>query len=223
MKSLICSAGMLCLSATPLCLRAQDANLEKEKVHSPKFEIGLQSGINKTLGDPFRSWGRYQPPNLNSINTGIFARYYLGKHFAIESGINISSAAINPTRRTDIFDFGSEQVRKTVNSRSFEIPLQLQYHLLGKDSKIRPYFGLGASYISHNYHITDRYYDATGSPTKNIEYHDNQRTLAVKFTQGITWQINKNWQLNQTIYYQRELAGHKNNIGLQLGVGYTIK
>lgn len=222
MKSLIFSAGMLYLSATPLCLRAQDVNPEKEKVHSPRLQLGLQTGINKSFGTNRRALNGFHPENLNSINTGLFARYYFGKHLAIESGINIASIAVNPARQ-DIFYFGSEYIEKRISSRSYEIPVQLQYHLLGKDSRIRSYFGLGASYIAHNYHVLDRYYDATGNTTQNMEYHDHQRTLAVKFTQGVTWQINKNWQLNQSIYFQRELAGHKNNIGLQLGIGYTVK
>ncbi len=51
---------------------------------------------------------------------------------------------------------------------------------------------------------------------------DKTRTGYVQFTQGLTYQINKHWQINQSTFIQKEFATQRTNVGVRLGVGFTF-
>jgi outer membrane protein W len=217
---------MLCLTATPVAVFAQEAPAKKETITAPKFEIGLQTGAYRSFEtDIFSRPGRsISVGNSTNLSTGVFGRYYFGKHWAVEAGVNVSRSNTNRLGGPAYFDsttMGTFTHR--ANMSAYEIPVQVQYHFLSKESRIRPYVGLGGSAVMRDYTVASKIVDGAGTPLYDSEFDNNSRSFALKFTQGLTWQINKNWQFNQSIFIQREMMDRRTNVGLQLGIGYTIR
>ncbi|RYD57070.1 MAG: hypothetical protein EOP56_09705 [Sphingobacteriales bacterium] len=220
MKAILASASLCCLTALPAISFAQSTEPKETKVQSPKFVIGLQSGISRNYGrDAFYQSHRYQPGKSGS-GIGLYARYFISEHWALESGINY-----NMTDGVTIRGYGSDYTGRQwlIDQRrtefSIEVPVQVQYHLLSKESKIRPYFGAGLVVNAHRDRV--RTTSTESGFSKTDVYYDNYKSGQAFVTQGVTWQINKKWQLNQSVRYR--FNGNTNGLDFKLGVGYTIK
>lgn len=221
MKLAILSAGICTLSFAN-ATQAQD--LTDKKVTSPKFILGLQTGLNRENQHTFNS-PNYYSGNAMSISypsMGIFARYRLGEHFAIQGGIEATK--FNPVFYTNQSYYPHTVVypnyTSSVKTISFDVPISFQYHLLGSESKIRPYFGLGWMTRFNFYNIRETYNDQFNMPRSDTrkEAHSFGHLMV---SQGVTWQLNKKWQLNQSVNYM--FNGAANMFNFRFGVGYTIK
>jgi hypothetical protein len=60
----------------------------------------------------------------------------------------------------------------------------------------------------------------SGISRTNVHYNNYMRGQAF-VTQGVTWQLNSKWQLNQSLRYRFNPT--TNGLDFKLGVGYTIK
>ena len=177
---------------------------------APRLVLGSQTGAS-LLFDKYSNRSYAVNPTAG-ISQSIFARYYMGKHLALEGGINLT--VYNKETYTDYYYLENSFQARSYDARmiSYEIPLQLQYHLLNKESKLRPYFGVGVTVARDQYRI--KHYDgATTSYTTN--------NSSVFFTQGLTYQINKNWQLNQSLVV-KSYGQNGISTGLMFGVGYSF-
>jgi outer membrane protein W len=228
MKTTIFTAtttGIFCLSTmftTTAFAQEQGEVIPKRKeIKAPKLEVGATIGLMRSMQErQFASPIDESYGNLRGNTTGLFARYYFGKHFAIEAGLSAGVTVYKDLYGT--LDMGGEYYNGWLNTRSYSVPVQFQYHLLGSDSKIRPYFGIGGG-------ITHRQYDYRGE-LKNgagflLQSFANDRSISTaftQFTQGLTWQLNKKWQLNQSLNLQHELVNDRTNLDFRIGIAYKL-
>ncbi len=221
---------LIVLSAT-LATTAFSQQVDKPETKEetiPKFVAGIKIG-NAFSHISSSSSYYFASPNISpTISAGLFARYYLGKHFAIEAGGNIL-----PYKKQQ-FSAGSDfvvvEVVNGINYRyrpetvikptRIELPLEFQYHIGKRMAKLRPYFGVGASYCINRYELNFQYNRMDGSGTRGNEtFIDNLNSLQFNFTQGLTYQVTPKIQLNQSFRYSiLEIS----TISLNFGVGYTI-
>lgn len=201
---------------------------ETQKETIPKFAAGVRTG-NALSHVSSGSSSYFTRPDISpTISVGLFARYYLGKHFAIEAGANILSY-----KKQQFFGSSNFTIVETVNGVNYqyrpetvvkpttiEIPLEFQYHIGKRSDKLRPYFGLGAGYCINRYELNFQYNRIDGSGTRGNEtFIDNDNTVQLNFTQGLTYQVTPKLQLNQSFRYG---LSDINTISLNFGVGYTI-
>lgn len=220
MKTILASASLCCLTALPAITFAQITELKESKNQSaPKLVIGLQSGVSRNYGlDGYQAYNN-QPGKVGS-GIGLYARYFLSEHWAIESGVNY-----NVTDGVRLHGLASDYTGKQwfIDQKrtelSVEVPVQVQYHLLSKESKIRPYFGAGFAMSSHHDQLRTTSTESGYSVT-NIRY-DQYLRGQVFVSQGVTWQLNNKWQLNQSFRYR--FNAYTNGLDFKLGIGYTIK
>lgn len=200
---------------TLLCAGTLHASAQKKTdlapaATAPRLVLGSQTGAS-LLFDKYSNRSYAVNPTAG-ISQNIFARYYMGKHLALEGGINLT--VYNKETYTGYYYLENSFQARNYDARmiSYEIPLQLQYHLLNKESKLRPYFGVGVTIARDQYRI--KHYDgATTSYTTN--------NSSIFFTQGLTYQINNNWQLNQSLVV-KSYGQNGISTGLMFGVGYSF-
>jgi outer membrane protein W len=191
--------AVLCAPAT---LFAQKLSKETTATKAPKLVIGANVGL-------VQSHDNYYGISKTTPTAALFARYYMGNHLALESGVKFSTYGQRTIQSVSFQDHR----RVTVNTVS--VPLHLQYHILSSESKVRPYFGLGAGMTRkfHNTIILENWQEGH-------EFSEAYNDPFFQFTQGLTWQLTKDLQLNQSVYYQNDRVG---NFGFDIGLGYTIR
>lgn len=222
MKSLIfTTTGITCLMLCATSASAQET-ITPPVTKTPKFSVGLQAGAGKNFSNEFYiDYPRYniEKGNDNSAAIGLFARYYMGRHLALQAGADLS--LLSPITSTTEFKAGfGRRVTEIKRSNWADIPLQLQYHLLKSDSKIRPYFGMGVA-TRFNYHAVDISAVKDGVTETSSEMRSNVTMLGL-ISQGITWQLSNKWQFNQSFNFMFDGKG-KGNMDLKLGASFTIK
>jgi outer membrane protein W len=221
----VTTTGIICLS-TMFCTTAfaqeQDEVLPKKKdIKAPKLEVGASLGLMKSMQErQFAMPYEETYGNLRGNTSNLFARYYLGKHFAVEAGFAVGVTAYKDLYGT--LDMGGEYFNGWLNTTSYSIPVQLQYHLLGSDSKIRPYFGIGGGRTIRHYDYRGELKNGNGQVLQSFESDRSNITMFTQFTQGVTWQLNKKWQLNESINLQREFKNDRNNLDFRIGIAYKI-
>jgi hypothetical protein len=186
---------ILAALCAPATLFAQDSTTSAKP---PSFIVGASIGLS-----------RYHHGSSTIVtmpSTGLFARHYLGKHLALEYGLKFSSFRSR---------LGYSIPGTTMQAKILAAPIHLQYHLLKRESPIRPYFGFGIALTRNFYDYTS---DGTGNLPKSEHHYYNDGYF--QFTQGLTWQLTNQWQLNQAVYYQHHRPG---NFGGEIGLGYTIR
>lgn len=205
--TLLCAAG--------LHASAQVKTDLTPAVTTPKFMIGLQTGAATLFNGNRYYYNPGNSMNLPGITGGVFARYYMGTHFALQTGLN---ASVYSMKNDDYYNEPGGYKVLSIDSRmiNYAIPLQLQYHLLSKESRLRPYFGVGVVY-NRTYHYHHAYTPTTDGGTNVVTRNE----LSLQFTQGLTYQINKHWQLNQSINLN---TGSRNgtSASFMFGVGYSL-
>lgn len=202
MKSLIFTTVTACLMCSAIDSRAQEA-VAKPDGKAARFVIGLQMSA-ATNFDRYSHPGGFYTSISNTFSNagaGLFVRYYMGRHLALQTGADVKTYA---------HTYGEPQ-KHSIRGKWIDIPLMLQYHVLKPGSKIRPYFGAG---------VVRRFYD--NETTANG--YSRTSSYGVSFltiSQGVTWQVNDKWQLNQSFQY---IFNHnRSNLGMNLGIGYTIR
>src|SRR5205085_2911224 len=92
------------------------------------------------------------------------------------------------------------------------MPLNIQYHLMN-DRKLQPYFGVGGGMITRNYDVEYSYVDRAANKTTGFANNSwSDITSFIQLEQGITYRTNKHWQFNESVYYQHEYEGRRNNV-----------
>lgn len=228
MKATIFTAtttGIFCLGTmfhTTSFAQEHDAVLPRKKeVKAPKLEIGASMGLMRSMQE--RQFGKpYQENvgNLRGNTSGLFARYYFGKHFAVEAGINASYSIAKD--RFGIINQDNENYQTWLSTSTYSIPVQLQYHLLDAKSKIRPYFGIGGGRTVRHYHYSTEVTDIAGTVLRNFGHTWAIASPFLQFTQGVTWQLNNKWQLNQSLNLQREFNNDRTNLDFRIGIAYKL-
>lgn len=214
MKShIITLTSIVCFTATTTTALAQEAVETEKKQSAPKLVVGANLGLSSAAFSPQFLNDRYFKGN-----GGVFARYYFGKHLAVESGFNYG-LEVSVIPNYQYVQDGVLHTKRGINRmNSYSVPLQLQYHLLSPESKIRPYFGLGGG-IMYQHYTSNLWPAANGGDL----WSSNSRTTSfASFTQGVTWQLNKKWQINQSLSIIRDLQGGKPTFDFKVGVGYSI-
>lgn len=211
------AATCFCLTALPAVTFAQTSEQTEKKAESPKFVIGLQTGV----GHSHNSYYSYNSEGEKSgAGIGLFVRYYMSEHWALESGINYN---VSQGMRVQEYVSDAQNNLYIIDQKQVqfnaEIPLQVQYHLLSKESKIRPYFGAG--FLAAAYHDVIKMRLNNGTDKYRRVFDNNYWEGQATFTQGITWQINNNWQINQSLRYR--FNANTNGLDFKIGIGYTIR
>ena len=202
MKLPIYASGMFCLalaSATPsLAQESEKANIA---LKLPKFVVGGKIGISN-------SYDAYKNVADVNLESSIFFRHYLGKHLALETGLDHGYG----TTRNHINSWTGTS-RPVLTTNVFTVPVHLQYHYGKREQAIRPYLGIGIG-------IQRRFYSERFT-YHNDEFVRNQdrNDVILQLTQGLTWQVSKRLQINEALYYRHGTFPH---VGFQIGAGYTF-
>ncbi len=228
MKSTIILSAILFATTTYNTTRAQEVKPIEAQTKTPKLVVGLKTGIGLTTksgnkgGYLFDNYGLggSQTPNLS---TGIFARYYMGQHFAIETGLNVQFYRRQSPLgyQYNVFEGNSVTTyypTTRIRYNNFELPIEFQYHLGKKDAKLRPYFGIGFGYTRDRYVKNFEYTRFDGSVV-NDRFVETYNDLFISFTQGLTYQVSERLQLNQSLRFK---FGTISTTQLNFGMGYTI-
>lgn len=219
---------VLLAACTTAAFSQQTNELVTKQEKTPKLVVGLRTGA--VFANVSSGSSRYfaRQDLSPTASAGLFARYYLGKHLAIEAGVNIASF-----KKQNIMSQRSFAIIENVNGvnyqyypetivkpRTTEIPLELQYHIGKRTDKLRPYFGIGAGYCINRYELNFQYNRMDGSGTRaNETFIDNESTVQVNFTQGLTYQVTPKLQLNQSFRYS---VSDITTTSFNFGLGYTI-
>lgn len=217
MRTPINIATITCLSLGSFSAHAQE---KTERYKSPRFTVGLETGISTTLpiGNNYYYDNELGKPNSS---VGLTSRYYFSRHFAFKAAIvfntpehySSNGAFYKPgSAITNSFDMSYKR-------RGVEIPLMLEYHVLPEGSRIRPYFGGGL--VLKNSNIERMYRNQDSSGTQFSHYNIQQRDLFLTFTQGVTWQLSKKIQLDESLQYM--FNGSSSKLGLKIGVNFKLK
>lgn len=203
------------LCASGLHAAAQEKTDLTPPVTTPKFMIGLQAGAATLFNGNRYYYSPGSSMNLPGITSGVFARYYMGTHFALQTGLN---ASVYSTKNDDYYNEQGGYKILSIDSRmvNYSVPLQLQYHLLNKEARLRPYFGVGIVY-NRTYHYRHAYTPTTDGGTSVISSNE----LGLQFTQGLTYQINKHWQINQSINLNTS-SKNGTTASFMFGIGYSF-
>jgi hypothetical protein len=59
-------------------------------------------------------------------------------------------------------------------------------------------------------------------PERTYSLTQDERTGLIQFSQGLIYNVNAKWQINQWFYYQYEHDG-QNIVGLNLGAAYRLR
>lgn len=183
----------------------------------PKFNIGLQLTGSKTFENGyFSSFGKGYK-NYNP-GIGIFARYYAGRHFAIQTGIDFNAYATISYTVPEyylIIGGGISMLTTTIRTYATDVPVLIQYHL-NKSNKIRPYLGIGLVNRMYYYDVTEDY--ARG-PFKRYQTTE-LRGFGI-IMHGVSVQVSPKWQFNYLFDFM--FTYYTNVVGLKMGMAYTIK
>lgn len=210
---------IVCLSLAPLLSQAQKT--KKETVMPPVFVGGVYANVYNAM-EQNNNVVTSEVDKL-TVGGGLFLRYYLGQHIGLEAGLNygvtekeFESYELYPSSP------GVGTVTRGVRSKSINIPVQVQYHFLGRESVIRPYVGIGGGITSYTHDIEDHERDRSLAIDRTFNRTVKESTGFIQFAQGLTYQLNNKLQINEVMFYQYETGPGRQNVGLRLGVAYTI-
>lgn len=221
-KSILLIALSAILATTAFSRQVGKPETKEEK--KPKLVVGLSTGpVIGHLSNGYNS-SYFLNSDINlTITVGIFTRYYMGKHLAIELGANII-----PYKKQELPESNSSSgsfynhsfPERTVKPRTIEVPISFQYHIGKPTNRLRPYLGIGAGYCINRYNVDLEYDQQGGSGTRvNETFIDNNTIVQLNIAQGLTYQITPKLQFSQLLKYS---FSDIRTISLNLGVGYTI-
>lgn len=212
----------LILAALATSISASAQTDKTTILRTPKFAIGVEAGFFKEClnrdSASNRLYMNYRQ-RASYPTVGVFARHYIGNRFAVQAGIstafikdNIYSGYLNGFDGIAALPFNG-----TVSTRAYDANLSLQYYLHPATAKMRAYFGAGINTRYNKYNI-DGYY-ISNNAALNTSITDVQ--LGLLLSQGITWHVHKNWQVNESINLITN--GNTTNGGIKIGLAYTIR
>lgn len=107
--------------------------------------------------------------------------------------------------------------KEYLTSAKMTLPVTMQYFPLRAKHKVQPYIGAGVQYDPSASSITaqsnNNDYPATGANLTGTKY------ISIIFTQGVTYKVSTDIQLIQSFHF---IPGNERQIGIDLGIGYTI-
>lgn len=212
----------LILAALATSFKASAQAGKTDILRTPKLVVGAEAGfLKECLNTDSASNRLYMDYRQRTSypTTGLFARYYLGNRFAIQAGLGTSfikdnnySGYLNGFSGIPALPFNGG-----ISTRSYDANLSLQYYLHPTTAKVRAYFGTGINARFNKYSI-DGYYIGDKSPL-NTTVTDMQLGLLV--SQGITWQVSKKLQVNESVNLITN--SHTTSAGIKIGLAYTIR
>lgn len=209
---IITLTSIVCFTATSTTALAQEVEEKKETFQAPKLVVGANLGLSSGALSPTFLGDKYFKGS-----SGLFVRYYFGKHLAVEGGFNYGLEVSKTHNFTYIQGATTYQTDMIQRFSTYSVPVQLQYHLLSPESKIRPYFGIGGGIMRRDFFTNVH---------SNLEGMGNYRSSQIygfaSFTQGVTWQLNKKWQINQSLSVIRNFKGESPTLDFRIGVGYSL-
>ncbi len=199
--------------------------IDKQPVDSNRSFFQLKGGVY--VGGSFLIDGSdvFNYPNMLVGNGGLFLRLHLGKHWAIESGLDIYR-----TEKT----FGSADVNQptlnptstyseySVFAKGYAIPLNIQYHIQPIESNIRPFFALGFGYNNMSYMNNTRIVDYFNNDVIEYESVQPDNSILIQISQGLTFKLSEKLSLTELSYYKYLHAYGRNEVGMRLGICYDI-
>ena len=222
MKSHFYTTIILLLLATS----ATQAQQKTNTLTAPRFVAGIEAGISKECMN-HDSTGRhyliggYRKDKITYPSVGLFARYSISEHFAIQAGISYNfikktSYEVYNNRLAGTAIYADYNATAT---RSFDVPLSIQYFMQPSGTRVRSYFGAGVL-TRLNFYTSDGVY-TSGSTTIPVSANTSNIKLFPMVSQGITWQINKKWQFNESVNFMMTYGSTA--LSFKLGLAYTIK
>jgi hypothetical protein len=209
---IITLTSIVCFTATSTTALAQEVEEKKETTNAPKLVVGANLGLASGAFNPTFLSDRYFKGS-----GGLFARYYFSKHMAVEGGLNYGLEVSKTNNYTFIKDGTTYQTNIIQRFSTYSVPVQLQYHLLSPESKIRPYFGIGGGIMRRDF-----FTNVNGNLEDIGKYRNSRTSGFASFTQGVTWQLNKKWQINESITIGKELRDGIKSTDFRIGVGYSL-
>jgi hypothetical protein len=203
--------------------KTEDNALKIDLFQSPKLVVGLQGTITNT--PQVYRFMLSSENDMLSAGGSVFTRYYIGKHLALQGSFDYRMSEkefgggymLYPYQLPANFD-------NVTSSRQFsywDVAVQVQYYLLARGEKLRPYFFAGPGIVNYKHYFNNKI-ESQGSVIDNHNFTQTDNSLAVKLGQGITWDILPRLQLNESLSYQYEFTAGRNTFGLNLGVGYRV-
>jgi hypothetical protein len=180
------------------------------------YTLGNTSGLEKTVYNGSKDGG------MSGINGGAFIKYTINKHFSVNLDI-LHSLRGGKYSNTDTLSNGLiSKDSYQQDFQYFEIPLMFSYHLLGDDSKINPYVGIGITGMAAHYtslkttndisgklNNRDTSFSYTSRLNNSIAY--NKVDYGVVLGAGVSYQINSKWYASIDARYTKGLVDLREN------------
>lgn len=107
--------------------------------------------------------------------------------------------------------------KEYLTSAKMTLPVTIQYFPLRPKNKLQPYIGAGVQYDPSSSSII-AHSNNNDVPVKNGNL-SGTKYISIIFTQGVTYKVSTDIQVIQSFHF---IPGNDRQIGIDLGIGYTI-
>lgn len=198
---------------------AKEGSFEKQSAIQLKAGVYAGGGITMD-GNPGVSY-----PNMLGGNTGAFVRFYIGEHWAVESGLDLYKTETTfgaSDIHQPVLYFPTSYSEYSLFAKGYSIPLHIQYHLMSQESMIRPFFSLGFGYSKMSYIRNTTYIDNQSNDVIEFEYVEPDKNMLIQLSQGLTFKLSGKLSLTELSYYKYLPNFGRSEVGFRIGVSYDI-
>ncbi|HXS37200.1 MAG TPA: OmpW family outer membrane protein [Flavipsychrobacter sp.] len=180
------------------------------------FQAGAQTMFTPTINSP-----HLFDNHKYNFTKGVYLKKYWGNYFGLEASVNYSNIPkidISENRNTT----GNPGFTPQDKIYTITIPIVIQYYILPKSCKFRPYIGAGAVYCKNNNFFSPTppiSGDLINQPKPSIQCNSY---ISISVVQGITYEVNTKIQFNESLHFEPKNNCCNNTLGLSLGVGYKL-
>ncbi len=148
-----------------------------------------------------------------SVNNTLAITKPLSTHFRAEALVNLNIFQ----NQCCIDKILKGNAKEYLTSAKMTLPVTMQYFPLRQKNKVQPYIGAGVQYDPGASSITTQSnnndYTAKSTNLTGTKY------ISIIFTQGVTYKVSTDIQVIQSFHF---IPGNNRQIGIDLGIGYTI-
>ncbi len=176
--------------------------------HLNKASIGFRAGTSVWINPAERN-------NTTSyaVRNGIAITKPISTHFRAEALINLNIFQ----NQCCIDKILKGNPREYLTSAKMTLPVTMQYFPLRPKNKVQPYIAAGVQYnpseLSNTTQANNNDYPAKSANLTGTKY------ISIIFTQGVTYKVSTDIQIIQSFHF---IPGNERQIGIDLGIGYTI-
>ena len=173
------------------------------------ISIGFQSGRELLFNSSPLLHSRQSKVHYN-VSNRLVLRKPLSTHLKIEAGLNYSIAQPYTKRGVNTLPIAHPLC-------NYSLPLTAQYYFIKEKCRFQPYIGTGFQYSIFNAKPDISLFKSDNTTTN---YQSGTKYISLLFTQGITFAINTNIDVEQSLHFI-PCNGTK-VLGIDLGITYKL-